>query len=68
MPTTTSSPDTPSPNQNNPDTLLVQKTQMGNTEAYLGSVSLAWVAERVGFAAELPLFQQQRDPKTANIS
>ncbi len=61
-------PNSLSPHQDNPDALLVQKTRMGNTEAYLGSVSLAWVAERVGFAAELPLFQQQRDPKTANIS
>ena len=54
--------------QDNPNTVLVQKTQMGNTEAYLASVSLTWLAERVGFAAELPLFHQQRDPKTANIS
>ena len=65
---TTSCPDSLPPHQNNPNALLVQKTQMGTTEAYLGSVSLAWVAERVGFAADLPLFQQQRDPKTANIS
>ena len=51
---TTSCPDSLPPHQNNPNALLVQKTQMGTTEAYLGSVSLAWVAERVGFAADLP--------------
>lgn len=50
-----------------PHTLLVQKTQMGKTEAYLGSVTLAWLARRVGFAAELPLFQAYLDPKTGNV-
>ncbi|MDB9316022.1 DGQHR domain-containing protein [Spirulina sp. CS-785/01] len=47
--------------------LLVQKTQMGSTEGYIGSVPLEWVAQRVQFAAELPLFQHKFDPKTHNI-
>ncbi|NEO27004.1 MAG: DGQHR domain-containing protein [Kamptonema sp. SIO4C4] len=47
--------------------LLVQKTQMGSTEGYIGSVTLEWVAQRVQFATELPLFQHKFDPKTHNI-
>ncbi|ACK66416.1 DGQHR domain protein [Rippkaea orientalis PCC 8801] len=49
------------------DQLLVQKTQMGPTEGYIGSVSLEWLASRVRFAAQLPLFQQKYDHKTDNI-
>ncbi|WP_013324693.1 DGQHR domain-containing protein [Gloeothece verrucosa] len=49
------------------DRLLVQKTQMGTSEAYLGSVTLEWLAARVCFASQLPLFQQKFDPKTNNI-
>lgn len=49
------------------DRLLVQKTQMGTTEAYVGSVTLEWLATRVCFASQLPLFQQKFDPNTHNI-
>ncbi|ACK73193.1 DGQHR domain protein [Gloeothece citriformis PCC 7424] len=49
------------------DRLLVQKTQMGTSEAYLGSVTLEWLASRICFASQLPLFQQKFDPKTHNI-
>ncbi|MBP0002484.1 MAG: DGQHR domain-containing protein [Cyanobacteria bacterium SBC] len=49
------------------ETLLVQTTQMGDTEAYIGSVKLAWLAHRVGFASQLPLFRSKLDPKTGNI-
>ncbi|HAC63415.1 MAG TPA: hypothetical protein DCF68_07710, partial [Cyanothece sp. UBA12306] len=49
------------------DQLLVQKTQMGPTQGYIGSVSLEWLASRVRFAAQLPLFQQKYDHKTDNI-
>lgn len=49
------------------NTLLVQKTFMGSTQGYTGSVSLSWLARRVQFAAELPLFQHKFDPKTHNI-
>ncbi|HEY9809176.1 MAG TPA: DGQHR domain-containing protein [Halomicronema sp.] len=47
--------------------ILVQKTQMGNTEAYIGSVSLEWLESRVRFASQLPLFRQKYDPTTDNI-
>ncbi|HIK33327.1 MAG TPA: DGQHR domain-containing protein [Oscillatoriales cyanobacterium M4454_W2019_049] len=47
--------------------LLVQKTQMGTTEAYLGAVTLEWLARRVGFASQLPLFQPHLDRHTQNV-
>ncbi|MGB5596462.1 MAG: hypothetical protein WBM62_20840, partial [Crocosphaera sp.] len=47
--------------------LFVQKTQMGNTQGYLGSVSLEWLASRVHFALQLPLFRRKYDPETNNI-
>lgn len=49
------------------DRLLVQKTQMGTTEAYLGAVTLEWLARRVGFASQLPLFQPHLDRQTQNV-
>ncbi|MEB3827552.1 DGQHR domain-containing protein [Phormidium sp. CCY1219] len=49
------------------DRLLVQKTQMGNTEAYMGSVSLEWLDSRVRFASQLPLFCNKFDSKTDNV-
>ena len=52
---------------NNPTQLLVQKTQMGGTEAYLGSVTLEWLSQQVQFASELPLFQPFREEVTGNI-
>jgi DGQHR domain-containing protein len=47
--------------------LLVQKTRMGNTEAYIGSATLEWLNSRVRFASQLPLFRQKFDPETDNI-
>ncbi|NEP10154.1 MAG: DGQHR domain-containing protein [Symploca sp. SIO2C1] len=49
------------------DQLLVQKTKMGSTEAFIGAVTLEWLAIRVRFASQLPLFQQKFDPQTNNI-
>jgi len=49
------------------DRLLVQKTQMGNTEAFIGSVTLEWLSSRVRFASQLPLFQKKYDPQTDNV-
>ena len=43
------------------DRLLVQKTIMGNTEAYIGSVTLEWLDSHVRFASQLPLFRQKFD-------
>lgn len=49
------------------DQILVQKTEMGGTEAYVGSVTLAWFAQRVQFASGLPLLQKKYNPETDNI-
>lgn len=49
------------------DRLLVEKTEMGGTEAYVGSVSLQWLSERVGFASGLSLFREKIDPVTKQI-
>jgi DGQHR domain-containing protein len=49
------------------DRLLVQKTQMGSTEAYIGSVNLEWLDSKVRFASQLPLFRQKFDPQTNNV-
>jgi DGQHR domain-containing protein len=47
--------------------ILVQKTEMGGIEAYVGSVTLEWFASRVGFASGLPLLQQNYNSQTGNI-
>ncbi|HLO88543.1 MAG TPA: DGQHR domain-containing protein [Nostocaceae cyanobacterium] len=49
------------------DQILVQKTQMGGTDAYVGSVTLEWFAGRVHFAHDLPLLQKKYNPETGNI-
>ncbi|WP_066425724.1 DGQHR domain-containing protein [Anabaena sp. 4-3] len=49
------------------DHILVQKTEMGGTEAYVGSVTLEWFAGRVHFASGLPLLQKKYNPDTDNI-
>ncbi|HBB35597.1 MAG TPA: hypothetical protein DDZ80_19670 [Cyanobacteria bacterium UBA8803] len=49
------------------DRLVVQKTQMGSTEAFIGSVTLEWLDSRVRFASQLPLFRQKFDPQTDNV-
>ncbi|ACK73187.1 DGQHR domain protein [Gloeothece citriformis PCC 7424] len=47
--------------------VIVQKTNMGTTGAFIGSVSLEWVAQRVDFASQLPLFKHHLDPLSNNI-
>ncbi|MBW4616831.1 MAG: DGQHR domain-containing protein [Desmonostoc vinosum HA7617-LM4] len=49
------------------DQILVQKTEMGGTEAYVGSVTLEWFAGRVHFASGLPLLQKKYNPQTDNV-
>lgn len=49
------------------DRLLVQKTKMGSTEAYIGCVTLEWLDSKVRFASQLPLFRQKFDPQTHNV-
>ena len=51
---------------------LVLQVRMGDVSSYLMSVTLRWVAEKVGFAADLPIFREssegskriQVDPET----
>lgn len=52
---------------NQKDQILVQKTEMGGKEAYVGSVTLEWFALQVRFASALPLFRQKYNPLTENI-
>ncbi|MBK1988908.1 DGQHR domain-containing protein [Sphaerospermopsis aphanizomenoides BCCUSP55] len=47
--------------------ILVQQTQMGGVEAYIGAVTLEWFANRVKFASALPLLQKKYNPETENI-
>ena len=42
-----------------PNLLLAHTARMGRTESYLCTATLKWVAERVQFAHELPVFNQQ---------
>ncbi|BAN34912.1 DGQHR domain-containing protein [Sulfuricella denitrificans skB26] len=49
------------------DKIFVQKTEMGGTESYIGAVTLEWLAERVRFASQLPLFREKIDPVTKSI-
>ncbi len=37
---------------------LVQRVRMGEVSSYLMSVDLRWVAEKAGFAADLPIFRE----------
>lgn len=49
------------------DKLFVTRTEMGGSDAYIGSVSLQWLESRVRFAAQLPLFNDKRDKDTGEI-
>src|SRR5262245_12684096 len=49
------------------DRILTKRIQMGGTEAYVGAVTLEWFAQRVRFAAQLPLFDHSKDPITDKI-
>ena len=50
------------------DQILVQKIEMGGSEAYIGSVTLEWFASRVRFASRLPLLQSKFDSDKQNIT
>ena len=49
------------------DQILVHTTEMGGTQAYIGSATLEWFASRVRFASRLPLFQQKFNRETDNV-
>jgi DGQHR domain-containing protein len=47
--------------------LPVEKTEMGGTEAYVGSVTLHWFASQVDFASHLDLLHYKYNPQRDNI-
>ncbi len=51
-----------------PTQILVQRTNMGGSEAYIGSVTLQWLADRVKYASEMSLLSEQHQPKDKNIA
>jgi DGQHR domain-containing protein len=51
----------------NNDQIFVQKTQMGGTQSFIGSVTLEWFATRVMFASKLPLLHSQFNSHTENV-
>ncbi len=51
-----------------PNQILVQRTNMGGSEAYIGSVTLQWLADRVQYAAEMSLLSEQYQPQDRNIA
>jgi DGQHR domain-containing protein len=51
-----------------PHEILVQRTKMGGSEAYIGSVTLQWLADRVKYASEMSLLSEQHQPQDRNIA
>lgn len=47
--------------------IVTQKTKMGRSEAYLGTVTLEWLATKFRFAHQLPLFQKSFDEETQKL-
>ena len=41
--------------------LVLCKSGMGDVSSYLTSATLRWVAEKVGFAADLPIFRESSE-------
>lgn len=50
------------------DQILVQRLEMGGSEAYIGSVSLEWFASRVRFASYLPLLRSHSPISSHNTT
>jgi DGQHR domain-containing protein len=51
-----------------PTQILVQRTNMGGSEAYIGSVTLQWLADRVKYASEMSLLSEQQQSQDKNIA
>jgi DGQHR domain-containing protein len=49
------------------DRLLVERTQMGGTDAYVGSADLSWVHSHIQLAQNLPLLRDRLDPDTGQL-
>ena len=50
------------------DWIPVMQSAMGQGSSYIASVTLDWLATRVRFAHELPIFKEKHDPKTKKIT
>ncbi len=48
--------------------ILVQRTNMGGSESYIGAVTLQWLADRVKYASEMNLLSEQYQPQERNIA
>lgn len=51
-----------------PHQILVQRTNMGGSEAYIGAVTLQWLADRVKYASEMSLLSDRYQAEDQNIS
>jgi DGQHR domain-containing protein len=51
-----------------PNEILVQRTNMGGSEAYIGAVTLQWLADRVKYASEMSLLSDQYNSTAKNIT
>ena len=50
------------------DQIIVQKTRMGESEGFVASVSLSWLAANVGFASNLPMFEAHANSANKQIT
>ncbi len=51
-----------------PHQILVQHTNMGGSESYVGVVTLQWLADRVKYASEMSLLSDRYQTEDRNIS
>jgi hypothetical protein len=51
-----------------PNEILVQRTNMGGSEAYIGAVTLQWLADRVRYASEMSLLSDRYNSTAKNIT
>jgi DGQHR domain-containing protein len=51
-----------------PTQILVQRTNMGGNESYIGAVSLQWLADRVKYAAEMNLLSDRYNSTEQNVT
>ncbi len=60
----------PASNMHNllPTEILVQRTNMGGSEAYIGAVTLQWLADRVKYASEMNLLSDRYHAIAKNIT
>lgn len=47
--------------------IFVERSKMGGTVSFIGSVTLQWLAQRVSFAHQLSLFRNKLDPETKQL-